>query len=106
MTLEQFAHQRTRGTAPEFGLGLGWMLDADTDGNRRIYHNGSSTGYNTRFVLYPGQDLGIVILVNENISQGRLTEMEQLLKQELPKAAAAKKQTGRLATTGAAAAGH
>ena len=102
----RLAHQRTRGTAPEFGLGLGWMLDADTDGNRRIYHDGSSTGYNTRFVLYPGQDLGIVILVNENISQGRLTEMEQLLKQELPKAAAAKKQTGRLATTGAAAAGH
>ncbi|WP_170172659.1 serine hydrolase domain-containing protein [Hymenobacter rigui] len=84
----RLAHQRTRGTAPEFGLGLGWMLNSDADGNRRIYHDGSSPGYNTRFVLYPEQDLGIVILVNENISQARLTEMEEFLKQELPKPAA------------------
>ena len=85
----RLAHQRTWGTAPAFGLGLGWMLDSDAEGNSRIYHNGKAIGYNARFVLYPGQNLGIVLLVNENISQDRLTEMEEFLTQQLPKPAAA-----------------
>ena len=85
------AHQRTWGTAPAFGLGLGWMLDRDAEGKDRIYHNGKTIGYNTRLVLYPGQDLGIVLLVNENISQDRLTELEEYITQQLPKPAAALK---------------
>lgn len=80
----RLAHQRTLGSEGEFGMGLGWMLDTDTNGNRRIYHDGRSIGYSTRFVLYPEQNVGIVLLVNENISQSRLTQLEQYLKQELP----------------------
>lgn len=87
----RLAHQRTWGTTPAFGLGLGWMLDSDAEGNSRIYHNGKTIGYNTRLVLYPGQDLGIVLLVNENISQDRLTEMEEFLTQQLLKQVAATK---------------
>jgi CubicO group peptidase (beta-lactamase class C family) len=86
----KLAHQRTRGAASEFGMGLGWMLDTDASGSRRIYHDGKSIGFNTRFVLYPEQELSIVLLVNENISQSRLTEMEQFLKQELPPLASLK----------------
>lgn len=84
----RLAHQRTWGTAPELGTGLCWMLDSDADGKRRIFHNGKSPGYNTRFVLYPERELGFVILVNENISQDRVTEMEEYLKQALPRPAA------------------
>ncbi|TGE08732.1 serine hydrolase domain-containing protein [Hymenobacter fodinae] len=80
----RLAHQRTSGPESAVGMGLGWMLDTDGNGQQRISHNGQSIGFNTRFVLYPEQDLGIVLLVNENISQSRLTEMEQFLKQELP----------------------
>ncbi|TGD80768.1 serine hydrolase domain-containing protein [Hymenobacter wooponensis] len=80
----RLAHQRTSSPESAVGMGLGWMLDTDSNGQQRIYHNGRSIGFNTRFVLYPEQDLSIVLLVNENISQSRLTEMEQVLKLELP----------------------
>jgi CubicO group peptidase (beta-lactamase class C family) len=80
----RLAHQRTSSPESAVGMGLGWMLDTDGNGRQRIWHNGQSIGFNTRFVLYPEQNLGIVLLVNENTSQSRLTEMEQLLKQELP----------------------
>ncbi len=91
------AHQRTWGTGAEVGLGLCWMLDTDANGARRIFHNGSSTGYNTRFVLYPEQNLAVVVLVNENISQSRVTEMEEMLTQALPKTITAKKPLERAA---------
>ena len=88
----RLAHQRTFDTAPGAGIGLGWMLDTDANGRARIYHNGQSPGYNTRLVCYPGQDVGFVIQVNENLSQGRVTEMEEFLKQQLPNPAPAAKQ--------------
>ncbi|PJJ61026.1 serine hydrolase domain-containing protein [Hymenobacter chitinivorans] len=75
----KLAHQPAWGTR----IGLGWMLDTDPDGQRRIFHNGHSIGFNTRCVLYPGQQTGIVVLVNEAISQDRVTEMEEYLKQQL-----------------------
>jgi CubicO group peptidase (beta-lactamase class C family) len=76
-------------------IGLGWMLDTDAEGQRRIFHNGHSPGFNTRLVMYPGQDVGFVILVNENISQTRVTDMEELLKRELPQAAPPKGNPGK-----------
>jgi CubicO group peptidase (beta-lactamase class C family) len=79
----RLAHQRTWGTAPAFGLGLAWMLGSDAEGSAHIYHDGKTIGYNTRLVLYPEQDLGIVLLVNENISQDRLTELKKFLTQGL-----------------------
>ncbi|RZK59723.1 MAG: class A beta-lactamase-related serine hydrolase, partial [Hymenobacter sp.] len=85
----RLAHQRTWGAAPGFGLGLGWMLNTDADGDRLVYHNGHAPGFNARCVLYPGQDLALVLLVNDNISQSRLDDFTRLLKQELPQAAVA-----------------
>ncbi|GAB3244171.1 hypothetical protein GCM10027346_41620 [Hymenobacter seoulensis] len=80
----RLAHLRTWGTAPETGLGLGWMMDTDAQDCRRIFHNGKSVGYNTRLVLYPAQQTAIVLLVNENVSQSRLTELEEQLTRLLP----------------------
>jgi len=85
----QLAQQRTWGTAPGFGHGLGWMLDADAAGLPVVYHNGNSPGFNARLVAYPGQDLAFVVLVNDNISQARLTELTELVKQQLPAPAGA-----------------
>jgi CubicO group peptidase (beta-lactamase class C family) len=86
----RLAHQPTTALPPKYKVGLAWRLDTDPEGNRRIFHSGHSPGYNTHVVLYPGQDLGMVLLVNEVISQDRLIELAQLLKQALPQAALAK----------------
>jgi CubicO group peptidase (beta-lactamase class C family) len=86
----RLAHQPTTSLGPKYQVGLAWRLDTDPEGNRRIFHSGHSIGYNTHVVLYPGQDLGFVLLVNEVISQDRLIELAQLLKQALPQAALAK----------------
>lgn len=75
----RLAHQLTFSPAPASGMGLAWMLDTNARGERRLYHNGKSIGYNTRLVLYPGQQRAFVLLVNENISQDRLTELEEQL---------------------------
>ncbi|QNH61096.1 serine hydrolase domain-containing protein [Hymenobacter sediminicola] len=81
----RLAHQRTWGSTPESGMGLCWMLDTDAQGNKRVYHNGKSTGYNTRLVLYPDTQVAMVLLVNENSSQDRLTALEESLKRLLPR---------------------
>jgi CubicO group peptidase (beta-lactamase class C family) len=79
----RLAQQRTWGPAPGPGMGLGWMLDTDPEGQARVYHNGNTPGYNTRLVTYPGLNLAFVVLVNENISQTRLTELTDMLQQDL-----------------------
>ncbi|UOQ52314.1 serine hydrolase domain-containing protein [Hymenobacter cellulosivorans] len=79
----KLAHQPAWGTS----IGLGWMLDQDPDGQRRIFHNGHSIGFNTRCVMYPAEQTGVVVFVNESISQTRVTEMEEYLKQELSRMA-------------------
>ena len=84
----RLAHQPTT-TLPEgYAVGLVWRLDADATGSRRIYHSGHFPGYNTWLATYPGQDVAVVLLVNDNISQDRLTELGQQLKQVLVAGAA------------------
>ncbi|RZK47841.1 MAG: class A beta-lactamase-related serine hydrolase [Hymenobacter sp.] len=79
----RLAHQPTT-TLPEgYAVGLVWRLDTDATGSRRIYHSGHFPGYNTWLAVYPEQDVAVVLLVNDNISQDRLTELGQQLKQEL-----------------------
>ena len=84
----RLAHQPTT-TLPEgYAVGLVWRLDADATGSRRIYHSGHFPGYNTWLAVYPGQDTAVVLLVNDNISQDRLTELGQQLKLALAAGAA------------------
>lgn len=85
----RLAHQPTT-TLPEgYAVGLVWRLDTDATGSRRIYHSGHFPGYNTWVAFYPGQDVAVVLLVNDNISQDRLTELGQQLKQALAQPAGA-----------------
>jgi CubicO group peptidase (beta-lactamase class C family) len=79
----RLAHQPTT-TLPEgYAVGLVWRLDTDAAGSRRIYHSGHFPGYNTWVAMYPEQDVAVVLQVNDNISQDRLTELGQQLKQAL-----------------------
>jgi CubicO group peptidase (beta-lactamase class C family) len=91
----RLAHQPTTSLPPNYQVGLCWRLNTDPEGNRRIFHSGHSIGYNTHVVLYPGQDMGMVLLVNEVISQDRLAELAQLLKQALPQATLAQNSAVR-----------
>jgi CubicO group peptidase (beta-lactamase class C family) len=85
----RLAHQRTT-TLPEgYAVGLAWRLDTDPAGQARSYHSGRFPGYHTWLALYPGQDAAVVVLVNDNISQDRLTELGQQLQQALAPAGAA-----------------
>ncbi len=45
------------------GAGLGWFL-SDYEGRKLVYHGGGHEGMNSRTVLVPEENLGIVILTN------------------------------------------
>ena len=79
----RLAHQPTTTLPDGYAVGLAWRLDTDAAGSRRIYHSGHFPGYNTWLACYPDQDVAVVLLVNDYISQDRLTELGQQLKQAL-----------------------
>ncbi len=56
------------------GYGLGFQVDVDIQGRRRVWHAGAQEGTRTRLVLYPEQGLGIAVLTNsEHADSQRLT---------------------------------
>jgi len=79
----RLTHQPTT-TLPEgYAVGLVWRLGANAAGQPRIYHSGRFPGYHTWLAFYPGQDAAVVVLVNDNISQDRVTELGEQLRQAL-----------------------
>ncbi|HJV79187.1 MAG TPA: serine hydrolase domain-containing protein [Paludibacter sp.] len=65
-------------------LGLAWMVTQSCSGEKRIYHSGKAgSGFLMFLTFYPERQEGIVIMVNETISQGRISALEQLLHQQL-----------------------
>lgn len=82
----KLTHQLTWGKKDGFGLGLGWMLNNESNGERYIYHDGNTKiGYNTLCIFYPGEDLGFIIIVNDTISQDKVGELENNIKKVLDK---------------------
>lgn len=80
----KLTHQLTYGKKDEFGLGLGWMMDNTTNGDRYIYHDGNSKfGYNTLCIFYPKKELGFIIVVNDTIDQGKVGEIENNIEKAL-----------------------
>jgi CubicO group peptidase (beta-lactamase class C family) len=80
----RLTHQLTFGMEKGFGMGLGWMMDNDSNGKRFIYHDGNTKlGYNTLCTLYPGEDLGFIIIVNDTVSQDKVGEIENNIKRAL-----------------------
>ena len=45
--------------------GMGWFIDTYR-GHRRVYHGGNIDGFSANVILFPQDDLGIVILTNLN----------------------------------------
>ena len=80
----RLTHQLTYGKEKGFGIGLGWMMDNNSNGERYIYHDGNTKiGYNTLCTLYPSENLGFIIIVNDTISQDKVGELENNIKQAL-----------------------
>ena len=82
----RLTHQLTYGKKEGFALGLGWMMDNTGNGERYFYHDGNTKiGYNTLCTLYPGEELGFIIIVNDTISQEKVGELENNIKKNLDK---------------------
>ena len=70
--------------------GLGWIL-VDNDGLRSVYHSGGMPGVQTVLVLYPAEDVAVVVLMNFVGDVGRVShEIERVT---LPKYADARRRT-------------
>src|ERR1700722_7462880 len=81
----KLTHQLTWGKKDGFGLGLAWMIDTD-NGVKYIYHSGSTRiGFNTLCLFYPGKDYGVIIIVNDNISEQKVGDIENKITAELEK---------------------
>jgi CubicO group peptidase (beta-lactamase class C family) len=79
-------HQLTYGKKNGFGLGLGWMIDNNSNGVRYFYHDGNTKiGYNTLCTFYPTEHLGFIIIVNDTVSQDKVGEVENNIKKALYK---------------------
>jgi serine beta-lactamase-like protein LACTB len=50
----------------ETGYGMGWFVDRDSAGRRRVFHSGGSVGGTAYLLIYPDQKLVIALLVNSD----------------------------------------
>jgi CubicO group peptidase (beta-lactamase class C family) len=88
--------------------GLGWLLEADDHGLRRVYHSGSMPGVSTMLSLYPDEELVVVVLLNTLDREMRVRIGQEIAAAVVPQYARALRRTqaGRQsgAPTGVAAA--
>lgn len=85
----RLAHQPTTTLPAGYAVGLAWRRDITATGQDRHYHSGRFPGYHTWLALYPGQDVAVVVLVNDSSSQDRVAELGEQLRQALAPAGAA-----------------
>ncbi len=79
-------HQLTYDKKNGFGIGLNWMMDTVSSGERYIYHDGNTKiGYNTLCIFYPTEDLGFIIIVNDTIDLNKVGEVGNNIKESLDK---------------------
>jgi CubicO group peptidase (beta-lactamase class C family) len=48
--------------------GIGWTVDRDAKGRRRVRHSGGAMGGTANLVIYPGERLVVALLVNSDES--------------------------------------
>lgn len=57
--------QRTS-NGEETGYGMGWFVDRDAAGRRRVFHSGGSVGGTAYLLIYPDEKLVLALLVNSD----------------------------------------
>lgn len=50
----------------ETGYGMGWFVNRDAAGRRRVFHSGGSVGGTAYLLIYPDQQLVLALLVNSD----------------------------------------
>jgi len=75
--------------------GLGWRMN-DVNGYLRVHHSGSLSGMYSYVSFFPEQELGIVILTNQQSSRARDALMYSLMKSYLPLSLAEKDSGQRI----------
>lgn len=50
-----------------FGYGYGWKVNS-SNGHYKVHHGGNVSGFSTQLVMYPTDNLGIVVLTNQHNS--------------------------------------
>ena len=82
----KMTHQLTYGKKNGFAIGLSWMMNTDSSGERYIYHDGNTKiGYNTLCIFYPTAELGFIIIVNDTIDLNKVGEVGNNIKESLDK---------------------
>jgi serine beta-lactamase-like protein LACTB len=64
----------TEQSGPMPPLGLGWRLDTDGKGRRRLHHAGTTLGGRSNLVIYPDQRLSIAISSNVLATPGNVLQ--------------------------------
>ncbi len=78
-------HQLTWRDKNGFALGLGWMMDTNNK-ERYVFHDGhTGTGFNTHCIFYPKNKIGFIIIVNDNISQEKISDIADAIKTAIDK---------------------
>lgn len=76
----KLAHQQTYLNPDGTGIALGWMF-GDSNGKRYFYHSGKTgLGFSTLCSVYPAENLGFMILVNDTLSQDNVSDLMDTIK--------------------------
>jgi len=76
----RLSHMETYRQSDSTGVGLSWMI-GDNEGKRFLYHSGrTGIGFSTLCVAYPQDKVGIMILVNDNLSQDNISILSDKIK--------------------------
>jgi CubicO group peptidase (beta-lactamase class C family) len=79
----RLTHQITWGDPKTLAIGLNWMLDLE-NGVKDFYHDGhTGIGFNTLCEFYPSEQLGFMIVVNDNIGQDKVSDLETAIHKAL-----------------------
>jgi len=76
----KLSHKSTFHQSDSTGVGLSWMISYK-NGKRSLYHSGrTGIGFSTLCIVYPEEKMGIMILVNDNISQDNVSVLGEKIK--------------------------
>lgn len=80
-------HTPTWGDMKTLAIGFNWQMDNNGKNHQRqLWHTGGTFGFNSYMVMYPDQQIGIVLLTNEydNNAQARLAKIATEVYNSLP----------------------
>jgi len=71
--------------SPQDTVGLNWHISTDGPGKRCLWHTGGTFGFSSLIMLYPDQQIGLVLMVNESgaATQTKLSTLANKIKDRI-----------------------